>query len=347
MVRGDSREEAAWFIMRALAVFSLVWFWAVGITPSVSGQSSPYDRDLLIVQGVSGGEVFDQYFAEWIVRFEDAGHTGGFQTTVLDGFGAGATFAEIDDWLREQPRVGDRPMWMLWIGHGAFDGRFAKFNLQGPDISSQRLGDMLDSFSRPIVLIMLSSASGPFVTHCLGNDRVLIAATRSERQADFARFGEFFSTAIAEESADLDKDESISLLESFLYASRKTEAYYDEQNEVVTENAIIDDNGDGRGSQAVMFDGLNAQVAPGGVPDGLRARQLKWVYDSMELLIPKGLRDDRDFYERKVYELREIKANLPPWRYTRELELTLLDLARVQRSIDDFLTRERQKEAVQ
>ena len=116
---------------------------------------------------------------------------------------------------------------------------------------------------------------------------------------------------------------------------------------MVTENAIIDDNGDGRGSQAVMFDGLNAQVAPGGVPDGLRARQLKWVYDSMELLIPKGLRDDRDFYERKVYELREIKANLPPWRYTRELELTLLDLARVQRSIDDFLTRERQKEAVQ
>ena len=30
-------------------------------------------------------------------------------------------------------------LWIVFIGHGTFDGRSAKFNLRGPDISADEL----------------------------------------------------------------------------------------------------------------------------------------------------------------------------------------------------------------
>ena len=38
---------------------------------------------------------------------------------------------------------GNRPLWLVLIGHGTFDGRDAKFNLRGPDVSDEELADWL------------------------------------------------------------------------------------------------------------------------------------------------------------------------------------------------------------
>ena len=104
----------------------------------------------------------------------------------------------------------------MLIGHGTFDGREAKFNLRGPDVTDVELADWLLPFKRPVVVINCASASGPFINRLSGANRVVVTATKSGNEINFARFGQYIAEAIADPRADLDKDGQVSLLEAFL-----------------------------------------------------------------------------------------------------------------------------------
>ncbi len=126
-------------------------------------------------------------------------------------------------------------LWLVFIGHGTFDGRTAKFNLRGPDISADDLAAALKPCRRPLVILQCASASGPFLKALSAPGRVIITATRSGYEVNATRFGGYLAQANADPAADLDKDGQTSLLEAYLAASHQVEQSYQEQGRLMTE----------------------------------------------------------------------------------------------------------------
>ena len=181
------------------------------------------------------------------------------------------------------------PLWLVLIGHGTFDGQLAKFNLVGPDLTPKQLGEWLADVSRPLAMINCASASGPFLTELSGENRVIATATGSGHELNYARFGEYISAAIDDPTADLDKDDQVSLLEAYITASKRVEEFYRTESRLATEHALLDDNGDHLGTPAEWFRGVHAtrRAKDGAALDGARAHQLHLVKSQRELSLPQ------------------------------------------------------------
>ena len=116
------------------------------------------------------------------------------------------------------------------------------------------------------------------MTSLAGPNRVLITSTRAGAEHNFSRFGDYISKSIADPAADLDKDEQTSLLEAFLAASAGVREFYSSETRLATEHALLDDNGDGKGTPSEWFEGLRATKSPKeGALDGLLANQWRLV----------------------------------------------------------------------
>jgi hypothetical protein len=239
-------------------------------------------------------------------------------------------YARLKDSIAAQPKQGLEPLWIVLIGHGTFDGKEARFNLRGPDVTASELAQWLADFRRPLAVINTASSSAPFINKLSGSNRVVITATRSGYEQNYAHFGEFMALAIADEQADLDKDGEVSLLEAFLTASRRTAEFYKEQGRLATEHALIDDNGDGLGTPADWFRGLRAtkRARDSSSLDGLLAQEFHLVSNPEESRWTSEQRARRDSLERAVLLYRDRKTQLPEAEYYRHLEKLLLDLAR-------------------
>jgi len=219
---------------------------------------------------------------------------------------------------RSQPL--DRLLLVL-IGHGTSDRDGTQFNLSGPDLTPSDLQTGLIPFpTQTLALVHTGSASGGFLATLSGPNRIIITATRTERERNFTEFAEFFVGAFTEEGADLDHDGRLSLLEAFLYARQEVARLYEEQNEILTEHAMLDDNGDGEGSHDASLTG----------PDGLLAStfQLGGV-SATAAQVP----DDPELA--RLYEQRvEIQERIGQLRAVRDtMEELLVELALKAREI--------------
>jgi hypothetical protein len=302
---------------------------------SVPASSSLPDRPTVIVAiGAEGEAGYGKEFAQWAQRWEAAAQRGNANAVII-----GREVNGDDDKQRLKaaieaelkPDRATQPLWVVLIGHGTFDGREAKFNLRGPDVSDEELRTWLSSCKRPLAVIDCSSASAPFLTKLSGNDRVIVTATRSGQENNVAHFGDYLSATIADPSADLDKDGQTSLLEAFLAASSRTAEFYSNDGRILTEHALLDDNGDKLGIGADFFSGLRAtKAARDGAPlDGPRARQWHLVLSPTEQAMPAERRAKRDELELAIEQLRQQKGQLPEADYYARLEPLLLELARL------------------
>lgn len=233
--------------------------------------------------------------------------------------------------LEAERKTGPGEIWIVLVGHGTFDGKEAKLNLRGPDLSATDLAEWLKPFERPLAIIDTTSSSAPFLAKLAGKKRVVVSATRSGNEQNYARFGKYLAEAVGDPKSDLDKDGQISLLESFLSASHRTSEFYKTEGRLATEHALIDDTGDGLGTPADWFRGVIAtKRAQEGVPlDGLRAHQFHLVRSATEQQLPPETRAQRDQLEQQIAALREKKAKLSEEKYFQELEKVLLELARL------------------
>jgi hypothetical protein len=234
--------------------------------------------------------------------------------------------------LAAEPVEAPAALWLVFSGHGTFDGKEARFNLRGPDLTASELAAWLAPFRRPLVVIDTASASAPFLARLSATNRVIITATRSGHEQNFARFGGYFAEALASPAADLDQDGQTSLLEAFLAAARHVAEFYQTEGRLATEHALLDDNGDRLGTPADWFRGLRASKKPegGASLDGARAHQLHLVLSRAELALSPSVRAQRDALELEVFRLRETKSTLPEADYYQRLETILLQLARLQ-----------------
>jgi hypothetical protein len=181
-----------------------------------------------------------------------------------------------------------------------------------------------------MAIINTASSSAPFINKLSRTNRVIITATRSGNEMNYARFGQYFCEAITNPQADLDKDEQVSLLEAFLMASRQAGEFYKVEGRLATEHALLDDNGDGFGTPAEWFRGLRATKKPkdNAPVDDLLAQQFHLLSSPADQKLSPEQRAQRDELERAVVLHREKKKQLPEEEYYHELEKLLLELAR-------------------
>jgi hypothetical protein len=289
----------------------------------------------LLVVGAPGESEFGENFAEQAALWQKACQTASAQLTTI-GLSTTNTAPEVDDLtlvrqaLENIPKEGG-DAWVVLVGHGTFDGREARFNLRGPDLSASNLVQWLQPFRRRLAIVNTASASGPFLKPLSGTNRVVITATRSGNEVNFTRFGSRLAEAITSPKADLDQDGQTSLLEAFLSASFQVAEFYKTEGRLATEHALIDDNGDGLGTPGDWFRGLRATKRPrdGAALDGLRAHQVHLVRSTTENELPPETRARRDQLELELAALRDRKASLPEDSYYRDLESLLRQLARL------------------
>ncbi len=297
---------------------------------------------VIVVVGAAGNEEYGQKFSLWAGNWEAAakqaqanfvriGHSadGKDEKEPNDAERLKKTLAGLED--SSSPAV-----WLVLIGHGTFDGRKAKFNCRGPDITAEALAEWLKPLSIPVAIINCASASGPFINKVSGPNRVIVTATKSGAEHNYSRFGEYISTAITDKKADLDKDGQTSLLEAYLAASAGVQDFYKQESRLATEHALIEDNGDGLGTPADWFQGFRAvrTAKTGAIPDGNRANQFVLIPSADDKELSAKVKTKRDELELEIAELRTRKAKLSEEDYYRELEPLLLELARLYRDAE-------------
>jgi len=285
---------------------------------------------VILVVGAPGEAEFGSNFVRQASSWQKACTTNCKVTTIGLETNQFSDYDQLKKSLEAEPPEGAAALWLVLIGHGTFDGKEARFNLRGPDVSATELAQWLKPFHRPLAVIDTSSSSAPFLNKLSATNRVIITATRSGNEQNLTRFGQYLAETLDNPEADLDKDGSISLLESFLMASRKTAEFYKAEGRLATEHALLDDNGDAMGTPADWFRGLRALKKPkeNAAVDGLLAQQfcLKPAITDQNLTAQEVAR--RNALERAVLLHREKKEKMPEEAYYTELEKLLLALAK-------------------
>jgi hypothetical protein len=311
---------------QASRVFSLVF-----IALASLAQAEPRQDSALIIVGAEGTAEYGKGFAAQAKVWQESCTKAGIavETIGLNTEAKTTDKAAIKTRLEKEAQAKDQPgtLWLVMLGHGTFDGREAKLSLRGEDVSAEQLGSWLKSIAREVVFIDTASASAPFLKACVGPRRILVSATKSGDEVFYSRFGEPFAKAISgAEEADLDQDKQVSVLEAFLYASKQVDKFYETEERIATEHAMLDDSGDGIGSRASMFDGVRGKS---GVADGLRAHELHLVLSEVEAKIPADIRAKRDELERAVRDVVAKRSTMKEDEYYQELEKLFLEIAKL------------------
>lgn len=313
---------------------------------------------VMVIVGAEGSEEYGRQFRAWADRWRKAAEagraefiaiglndkspvnepSGGAASETAESNNAASTDRDLVELrLAERAEASAAPLWLVLIGHGTFDGKTARFNLRGPDLSADELARWLAPATRPVAIVNCASASGPFVKTLAAENRIVVAATKSGYEYNFARFGDYLSAAIADPRADLDKDDQTSLLEAFLMASADVEEFYRSEARLATEHALLDDNGDGLGTPADWFQGVRAvkRAKDGAAADGARAGRLVLVASVHEQHLSATARARRDELEQAIDRLRQRKAELAEDEYYDLLEPLTIELARLHEQAEE------------
>lgn len=296
---------------------------------------------LLIISGISGIDDYRELFASRSASLYQSALKAGIDPGNITLLGETA----LPDTSPPQ-RISDKPtilqalrdigaraqandrVFVILIGHGNPRGDDAAFNLPGPDISAAELAAALTGLENQLVVIVnTASASGPFIKPLSGDKRVVITATSSGREYYATLFGDYFVAAFAEAGADIDKDERVSMLEAFTFARRETRRAYDNQKQLSTEHALLDDNGDGEGSPEpgeFEADGALANRVFLQQPPSLA------LGASAKLV---AMTQRKQVLEQSISDLKRQRENLPRVDYYARLEGLLVDLALLSREI--------------
>lgn len=304
------------------------------------------DTHLLVVAGVGGEEGYTERFHLWSTRVVDAALAAGLspENVVYLGerkdidperIGARSTGENV---LAEIAAVAKRSspgddVWIVLFGHGSGAAGPPRFNLPGRDLVADEYAAALEQLpDRRVVFINASSASGGFVGPLSKEGRVVITATRSGGQSNESLFGGFLAEAFDSGAGDANKDGLTSALEAFEFAQREIERYYRQTGLLRTENALLDDDGDGLGSLEPA--GVEASEAT----DGRLASLLHLGQEAPAATLTaegRELADRRAGIQRRIDELRLQRETLDEEVYLSELQELMVELALVDRELEE------------
>ncbi len=284
------------------------------------------------VAGLGGTPEYETQFAKWATEMDHELHANGPDARVITLSGAAATRQRLQETLNQvateaQP---DDAFALLLIGHGTFDGADYKFNLPGPDIRASELAALLNRIPAHRQLVVnMTSCSGASLSALAKKDRIVITATKSGTEKNATVFARYWIDALRDPAADSNKNGTVSALEAFLYAQRKTAAYFEAEKLLATEHPMITDTGNAtavRDPKPENGQGLLAAAFPLLRP---QTESAKAVAPEKQRLFAK-----KEDLEARIDRLKYQKAAMPEEEYKRELSVLLLELARTQAEID-------------
>jgi hypothetical protein len=295
----------------------------------LTASSIPAATYYLTVTGLGGEPDYEQHFAMWAKDIEKAlkpAPDAKVETLINATREQVRTAVES---IARQAQPQDAFVLML-IGHGSFDGYEYKINLPGPDLSAAELAAMLDRIpaSRQLVVDMTSSSGGA-IEFLRKANRVVIAATKNGTEKNATVFARYWVEALGDPAADSDKNEVVSALEAFRFADKKTVAFYESQNRLATEHAVLEDTGKG--------DGVRTPSPENG--EGLLAAQFPLLRIGSAAVAAKDpaklqLLAKKEELEQRIDKLKYDKAAIPPDEYKKQLGALLLQLAQTQEALD-------------
>lgn len=216
------------------------------------------------------------------------------------------------------------------IGHGSFDGVEYKFNLVGPDVSAAELAAMCDKVqARRQLVVNTTSASGGSVAALERTGRGVIAATKTGTEKNATVFARYWVEALEDPTTDVDKSDSISAMEAFQYAERKTAAFYESQKRLATEHAVFEDTGHGEAMRANAIQGREGALLSSITVLRIGASQAAMNDPAKRELLAK-----KEELEQKIDALKYQKAAMDPGEYKKQLTDALLQLATVQGELE-------------
>lgn len=203
---------------------------------------------------------------------------------------------------------------LIMTGHGNADNDSWRFNVSGPDLTSEDLIAALNTvpISRQLV-VLAASASGAVLDSMSQLGRVLVTATKSGGEINAIRFHQYLGEAMESDVADYDRNEILTIAEAYRFAEARTQEYFEQQNLLSSEHSRI------RGENA----------------DDIAVALLGSLRDAKDDPIVASLLDDRLNLEQTFKALRKRKSEMPVDEYYSELETLLLSIARLQQSIDE------------
>jgi hypothetical protein len=166
-------------------------------------------------------------------------------------------------------------LWVICLGHCHHDGRQAWWNLPGPDLSGAEFGKLFaDITCREQVFVMTMSLSGFFVAPLSRRDRVVIAATEADAETNETTFPAVFAQVLTNglnlADHDVDKDGKLSLFDLYVVVAKEIAQNYATAEQLATEHAQLDDDGDGVGHE---LQNAHLPEEQGGTPPGKKSNR--------------------------------------------------------------------------
>jgi hypothetical protein len=284
------------------------------------------------VAGLGGEPDYEQRFTANAMDLDKVfkSGTGGHVFTLTGKQATKARLMEVMAQVAREAKADDDLVVTL-IGHGSFDGVEYKFNLVGPDVTAGELAALCDKVAAKRQLIVdTTSASGGAVLALERPGRAVIVATKTGTEKNATVFARYWVEALQDPTADTDKSDSISALEAFAYADRKTAEFYTSQKRLATEHAQFEGTGKG--------DAVRATTAGSGREGALMASltvvRIGAAQAAMNDPAKRDLMAKKEDLEQKIDGLKYQKAAMEPGEYKKELTAALVELAKVQEELD-------------
>ncbi|MEJ2128400.1 MAG: hypothetical protein P8X81_06100 [Woeseiaceae bacterium] len=278
--------------MLAMAELRVVIVEGLAGEPTYSEQ---FDRQVAAIGRAAASVTGDEHIH--ILRGDDVSREAALQRIATAASGIGA-----NDWFA-----------LFLVGHGSYNDYEYKFNIPGPDLTGEDIAAALDELpDSNQLLVNTSSASGAIAELVAADNRIVVLATRSGVERHATRFGNYFAEALSDTSADIDKNNMVSVTEAFGFAQRRVDDYFESNNQLATEHAAMSGT---RGERLALARLGGARPA---VVDTTLA----------------GLLGDRDALNEEIEALRLSRDDMSATDYQSALLEKMLQLARIEDAIE-------------
>lgn len=298
---------------------------------------SAAERYAVVISGASGGAPYARQYDEWRTSLADTlvrelGLPAEHVLVLGETEGDGVAKATRENVRHAMARLAGRATrddlsLVVLIGHGTgSDADEARFNLVGPDLTAREWAGLVRPVAGRLVFVDTASGSFPFLEALSARGRIVITANNSAAQQYATVFPGSFVETLADADADLDRNGRVSIWEAFTAASAAVARWYEQRGQLVTERALLDDDGDGAGREA----GGDGVDGPAAMVTYLKADPPLPDTGDPQLT---SLLERRGRLERELEELRARKPLMRAEEYEAALERILVELAQVGRRI--------------
>lgn len=291
------------------------------------------ETHVCVLRGAGGEARYDERFQQWSDRLghvlvEQCGISSeNMRVLPTDAATPPLTRASVESAMAEiagNLQEGDTFI-LLLIGHGSMQIE-PKFLVSGPDISGRDFRGWLDALpARRQIVIDTTSASAAFINALSRPERVIVTSTRNSDQPNATEFMEHLLLVLEERRGDRNRDGQVTLAELCDAAAVSTLQWYEREDFIATEGALLDDNGDALGSR-LPLEGTTSG-------DGGLAASIVMESDAQTAHAEDG---KREAYRKAIEAVEAWKRGRDTedqTRYWNTLENLLLEAARLNRDL--------------